>query len=413
MLAWAQSADRIVAVVNNDPITASDVELRVKRVTEQARGGSLPPAPQLRAVVLERLIGERAQLQAAEQLGIKVSEADVDAAVLDVAQRNGLDRDGLHKQLVGQGLDIGRFRDELRRELLLQRARERFGRVREDVTSAEIDAYLAEQGRRADPGLAVVNLAYLVVAIPESATPAEVDAARAEATRLADAARQGADFAELARKHSSAPNAANGGELGPRTLDRLPELFVKAIEGQPAGSVLGPLRSPAGFHVLKLLDRRSAGMPNAVVQQTHARHILIRPDSPRDEPTVLARLNLLRSDIMSGKTRFEDAARSASQDSSAAQGGDLGWAVPGQFVPEFEQAMNRLAPGAVSEPVVSRFGVHLIQVLERRQVALSEAQQREQVRALLREQKSAEAYADWAREARARAYVDIRADDAR
>jgi peptidyl-prolyl cis-trans isomerase SurA len=246
------------------------------------------------------------------------------------------------------------------------------------------------------------------VLVPESATPEQVKALEARATRAADRARKGEDFGALAREYSDAPERENGGQFGMRPADRLPELFVTSTRALNAGEIAGPLRSPAGFHVLKLVEKRQAGLPDVNVTQTRARHILLRPGPQLSQSDAVARLVQYREQISAGRASFEALAREHSQDGSAREGGDLGWASPGQFVPEFEEAMNGLRPGEVSFPLVSRFGVHLIQVQERRQMRLNEREQREIVRGLLREKKADEALRNWAQDLRSRAYVEFR-----
>jgi peptidyl-prolyl cis-trans isomerase SurA len=255
--------------------------------------------------------------------------------------------------------------------------------------------------------MADVNIAHILLALPESATPAQVAAAQAKAQQIIERVRAGEDFSKLARELSQAPDAAEGGVFGLRPVDRYPQLFVDAVQNLQPGAMT-TVRSGAGLHVLRLIEKRSAGGPATSVSQTRARHILLRPTATLSEAAAIAKLAELRQKIVSGQISFEAAAKEFSQDSSAAQGGDLGWAVPGQFVPEFEGAMEKLQPGDISPPLVSRFGVHLIQVQERRTTALSAREQREAVRALLREKKYDEAYLSWSRELRARAYVDMR-----
>jgi peptidyl-prolyl cis-trans isomerase SurA len=235
-----------------------------------------------------------------------------------------------------------------------------------------------------------------------------VQALQAKAQQVADRARAGADFADLAREFSDAPERTNGGRFGARSADRLPDLFVQATRALPTGGIAGPLRSPAGFHVLRVNDKGQAGLPPASVVQTRARHILLRTGPQLTEAQAVARLEQYRSDIQAGRASFEELARQHSQDGSASAGGDLGWSAPGQFVPEFEQVMNRLRPGDVSPPLVSRFGVHLIRVDQRRDVEISQREQREQIRAMLRERKAEEALELWGEDIRGRAFVEYR-----
>ncbi len=246
------------------------------------------------------------------------------------------------------------------------------------------------------------------MAVPENASQEQLASLQARAQLAAERARSGTDFAALVREFSNAPGGSTDGQMGLRTLDRYPELFVNATQNLAVGAVAGPLRSGAGFHVLKVLEKKRAGAPGATVAETRARHILLRTGPQLSEATAVARLSDLRQRITAGQADFAALARESSQDGSAREGGDLGWAGPGQFVPEFEERMNSLAPGQIGEPLVSRFGVHLIQVLERRTTQLSPREQREAVRAVLREKKYEDAYAAWAQEVRGRAYVEYR-----
>lgn len=276
------------------------------------------------------------------------------------------------------------------------------------VTDADIDDFIREQRGNSDVASLELNLAHVLVAVPEGATPERIQELQARAQGVAERARAGADFAQLARDFSDAPERTNGGLFGMRPATRLPSLFVDATRALAAGGVAGPLRSPAGFHVLKVIEKKQAGMPDAIVTQTRARHILLRTGPQLSQADAVARLAAFRQQIASGQASFEALAREHSQDGSASQGGDLGWAGPGMFVPEFEQAMNALRPGEVSAPLVSRFGVHLIRVDERRQATLTQREQRDMVRGLAREKKLEDALRVWTQDTRSRAYVEYR-----
>ncbi len=400
----ALSADHVVALVNSEPITNHEVLARLARLQPPA-GAQLPPRAELLTQVMERLILERAMLQAAAEQGLRIDDAALAQAEENIARQNSLNVEQLRARLKATGQDADSFRAELRNEMLLQRLREREIDNRIRIGEPEIDAYLNE---RQSPELAEINLAQLLVRVPEGADDAAVEGLRQRAEQLAQRARAGADFAALVRESSDAADKARGGELGLRGIDRYPALFVDAARSLLPGQVADVVRSGAGFHVLKLLDKRSGGLPEAVVTQTRVRHILLRPGTQLSQEAAVARLKEMRQRIGAGSARFEELARQHSQDGSAAAGGDLGWAKPGMFVPEFEQVMNQLAPGQLSEPLVSRFGVHLIQVQERRQVPVSARELREWVRNLLREQKAEQTYETWARELRGRAYIEYR-----
>lgn len=407
--ASARTADFIVALVNSEPITNHEVRQRLRRIEQQfaQQGRALPPSDQLLPLVLEQLINERAQIQHAGDTGIRVDEASLLDAERSIAAQNQLSVDAFRERLAAGGIDRNQLRNDLRNQILLQRVRDREVDSRVKITEADIDGYIAEQTGGAAANL-VLDLSHVLVLVPEDAAPAQVQALQARAQQVADRARGGADFAELAREFSDAPERSNGGRFGARTADRLPDLFVQATRALPAGAVAGPLRSPAGFHVLRINDKGQAGLPPATAVQTRSRHILLRTGAQLSEAQALARLEQFRSDILAGRARFEDLARQHSQDGSASAGGDLGWAAAGQFVPEFEEVMNRLRPGEMAPPVVSRFGVHLIRVDERREVEISQREQREQIRALLRERKAEEALELWGEDIRGRAFVEFR-----
>lgn len=403
------TADFIVALVNSEPVTNNEVRQRLLRVEQQytQRGVALPPREVLAPQVLEQLVTERAQLQRAAELGIRVDEAALAQAEMTIAAQNQLDLEEFRRRVAADGMDINRFRNELRNQLLLQRLQEREIEASVTVTEADIDDFLREQNS-GDLGKLELSLAHVLILVPEDASPARVAELQARAQMVADRARAGGDFAALAREFSGAAERVNGGAFGWRTADRLPSLFVDATRALPAGGIAGPLRSAAGFHVLKVLEKRQGGLPDASLIQTRSRHILLRPSAQLSQADAVARLNQYREQIASGKATFEELAKEHSQDGSARSGGDLGWVSPGQFVPEFEQAMNGLRPGEMSQPLVSRFGVHLIRVEERRQAALSQRDQREMARGLVRERKAGDALRNWIQDVRGRAFVEYR-----
>ena len=403
-----RSGDYIVAIVNQELVTAVEVARRVERAQEEAArtGARLPADEELKRQVVEALIEERVILTHARENGGKVDDTELDRAVQTVAAQNQLSVEQLRERLAAEGIDLVRFRANLRDQLLVERTRERDVYQRIRLTDSEIEDFLERQ-RRAAIADAPVNLAQILVSVPEGASEAVV----AERRRLAEAAlarvRAGEAFAVVARQVSEDGQRERGGEIGPRPASRLPDLFVEATRSLKVGDVTtAPVRSGAGFHVLKVLSRGDG--TGAQVTQTRARHILLRTSNRLTAEAAQARLTGYRRQIESGARSFEDMAREFSEDGSAAQGGDLGWAAPGTMVPEFEEAMNALPPGGLSLPVVSRFGVHLIQVLERREVAVDPRQLREQARNALREQRFDDAYADWARDLRGRAYVEMR-----
>ena len=407
-----RQADYIVAVVNSEPVTNHEVTVRVERIAAQIQrqGAALPPRAVLVREVLERTILEKAQLQAAQELGITVDALALEQSEQTVARQNGISMAELHQRLQADGISPERFREELRTQLTLQRLREREVDSRTRVTELEIDQYLQTQQTPDSPASAAnigLELGHVLVPVPENASPAEAAALQARAQSVADQARAGGDFAALAREHSASPESAQGGSLGLRSADRYPALFTEATLALPVGGVAGPLRSGAGFHILKVLNKAQADS-SAMVVQNHARHILLTPSAKLTETAAAQRLADYRQRILAGQADFAELAREFSQDGSAKQGGDLGWATPGRYVPEFEAVLAQLQPGDISEPLVSRFGVHLVQLLERRQVQLSQREQRDMVRDTVREKKIEDAYEAWLKELRSRAYVEYR-----
>ncbi len=405
-----RSADFIVAVVNSEPITNNEVRSRMVRIEQQMsqRGGVMPSRQELTAQVLERLISERAQVQLARENGIKIEESALSAAVNNIARQNQISMDELRRRLEADGIGFNQFRESLREELLLTRVREREVEQRVVITESELDRFIQEQQDNPDATAFEINLSQILISVPENASAAQLQGLQVRAERAAQRVRAGEDFGKVARETSEAADSANGGQMGLRSPDRYPSLFVEATQALSVGAVTGPIRSGAGFHVLKLVEKKQAGLPSYTVTQSRARHILLRVSPQMSESAAREKLVALRKAIASGQIDFAAAARENSQDGSGKDGGDLGWANPGQYVPEFEDVLNSLALGQVSEPLVSRFGVHLIQLQERRQNTLSAREQRELARGSLREKKTEEAFVTWAQDVRARAYVEMR-----
>ncbi|CAN7698855.1 peptidylprolyl isomerase [Variovorax sp. LjRoot290] len=403
-----RSAEYIVALVNSEPITNTEVQTRVERILKENAEAQRVPRAELTRLVLERLIAERAQLQQAKEAGIKVDELAIDQAEQTVARQNQMSLVELRSRVAAEGISPQTFRNDLRDQLLLTRLRDREVEAKVKVSDIEVDQFIRDQRTSPNAATQNINIAQVLVAVPESASDAQVASLQQRAQGVAQRARAGEDFAKLAQEFSDSPDRAVGGALGMRSADRYPSLFVDATQSTAVNGIAGPIRSGAGFHVLKVLAKSQPGAADAVVTQTQVRHILLRSDAKRSTAQAVAQLAEFKERIQKGTGDFAGLARDNSQDASAKEGGDLGWSRPGQFVPEFEEAMNRLAPGQVSDPVVSRFGVHLIQVVARRDAKLSQAEQREAARAVLREKKVEEAFETWAQEIRARAYVEYR-----
>ncbi len=407
-----READFIVAVVNTEPLTNHEVRARMARAQRQLaeRSMSAPPSDQLRKEMLERLIAERAQLQYAREIGLKVDEAALAQAELAIARQNQLDSiEELHRRVQQEGLTVAEFRADVRNQVLLARLREREIEPKLKVTDAEVEAYIREQ-TGARTGTVDLNLAMILVAVPEDSNAADTARLQARAAEVVRRARAGEDFAQLALEFSDANNRGrDGGVLGLRAADRYPELFVQSTERVRVGEIAGPVKSAAGFHVLKVLERKqNKELPEVRIPQTRARHILLRVGPTQGEQVARDRAADFKRRIQAGQASFEELARQYSQDDSAQDGGDLGWANPGQFTPEFERAMNSLDVRQVSDPVVTRFGVHLIRVDDRREQVLTDAEQRLLARNMLRERKAQEAFETWAQEVRGRAYVEYR-----
>jgi peptidyl-prolyl cis-trans isomerase SurA len=403
-----RNGDYIVAVVNQELVTAGEVDQRVQRAIQMgARSGTrVPPIDELRRLALDSLIEDRVIVTHARDSGLKIDDPEIDRAVQSVAAQNQLTLEQLRERLRIDGVDYARFRANLRDQMMVERVREREVYQRIRITDAEVDAVIEEQ-RRATKAEAELNIAQILVTVPDGADEATVAARRARAEAALARVRGGEAFDAVARELSEDGNRQNGGEIGLRPVSRLPDLFVEGVRTLGSGQISPTLlRSGAGFHVLKVIERRE---PSAMrVTQTRARHILLRT-SPQVTPEVAARrLAEYRRQIESGARTFEEVARQHSEDGSAAGGGDLGWFNPGAMVPEFEEAMNRLPAGGLSPPVASRFGVHLIQVMDRREVAVDLKQLRDQARGVLRERKFEEAYTEWAKDLRNRAYVEMR-----
>lgn len=411
-----QMADAIIAVVNQKVITRHELMQRARRVAEsmQADGVGMPPAAEFHRQVLESMIMERAQLQRAEELGIRADDATVDRAIANIAMRNSITPEQLRQRLEQDGLDFANYREELRKEVMLQRLREREVENRLTVADSEIDNYLAAE-KKAIQGAQELNVAHILVRIPENASAADIAQRKERAEKIVAELKAGADFARTAATYSDSPDALAGGDLGWRGAERLPQLFFDAVRTLKDGEVSQVVRSANGFHILKLSGRRAAETVDAIstasVQQTRARHILIKVNQVVTANEARRKLVDLKQRLDNGAATFEELAKSFSNDLSASRGGDLGWIYPGDTVPQFERAMDELQPGQVSEPIESPFGYHLIQVLERKEDSASDERQRRLVQQIILQRKSEEATNDWLRQLRDSTYVEYRFDE--
>ncbi|WP_291992183.1 peptidylprolyl isomerase [Candidatus Accumulibacter sp. ACC003] len=404
------AADRIVAVVNDEVITLYELRSRLDSALAQLQrqGTTLPPRAVLENQMLERLVTDKVQLQFAREIGLRVDDAQLDQALQRIAANNKLTLPQFRAALEKDGIAFASFREEIRSEMTIARLREREVDSRIFISEGEIDNYLAGAAGQGDAG-EEYQVAHILLRAPESASPEQIQQLRAKTDQVVDRLRKGEDFAQLAAAYSDAPDGLKGGDLGWRSLPRMPAMFAEVVVTLKVGEVSPVLRSSNGFHLVKLLGKRGGGALPAV-QQTHARHILIKVNELVSESEARHTLEGLRERIKYGE-KFAELARLFSQDGSASKGGDLGWIYPGDTVPEFERAMNLLAPGEVSQPVQSPFGFHLIEVLERRVQDVSNERQRSAARQTLRDRKRDEAYQDWLRQTRDRAYVELRLEE--
>jgi len=402
--------DRVVAVVNDEVITSLELDRELRNATEQLRrqGTALPTRGVLEKQLLERLITKRALLQYTRQTGLRVSDADLDRAVDKIAEDNKLTPTTLRETLEHDGIPFTRFRENVRSEMLLARLREREVDSRVVVSDAEIQSFLRGQESQIDK-VDEYSLAHILVAVPEQATPEQVSARRKRADTALAQVRQGADFRQVAATFSDAPDAFEGGAMGWRPAARLPSIFLQAAKTLKVGQSSDILRSPAGFHIIKLVEKRGLDTP-VIVTQTHARHILVRLNEVVAENDAKNRLSDLKDRIEHG-TDFGELARLHSDDPSAARGGDLGWITPGDVVPEFEHAMDALKPVQVSDPFKSPFGWHIVQVLERREQDMSKDRQKLAARQAIRQRKSEEQWQEWVRQQRDKTYVEYRLEE--
>ena len=399
--------DHIIAVVNDDVITRHDLDERYARAVQQlqSRKIPLPPRNVLEKQILERMINDRIELQFADQSGIRVDDPTLDRAIDRIAAQNQLSPAQFREAVAKEGIPYDKFRDDIRNEIILTHLREREVDNKINVTEAEVDAYLNAQAKQG--GDDEYNTAHILISIPENATTEQIQIAHAKAEEALNKIRAGADFAQISASYSNTPNALEGGAMGWRRLAQIPALFSRVLIALKPGETSDLLRSNSGFHIIKLIDKRSADK-TTIINQTHARHILIKTSEVISAADAKSRLEQIRSQIENGSAKFEDMARQYSNDASAAKGGDLGWLSPGETVPEFEHAMDALKPGEISEPVQSPFGFHLIQVLERRQEDVTKERQRVLARQAIRQRKIEEAQEEWLRQLRDGAFVEYR-----
>ena len=401
--------DRIVAIVDQVVITENELADRIKSVTAQLekQGTELPPPAILEKQILERMITDSLQLQFASQTGLRVDDNQLDKTIERIAGQNKMDIPTFKKALLEDGIQYRKFREDIRNEITLARLREREVDNRINITESEIDSFIAMQA--ASNSSDEFEISHILVRAGEDTAPEDLKKLRAKAEDALTQLQAGKDFAKISASFSDAPNALEGGSLGWKNGSQIPALFLEALKPLKAGEVSGILRSPNGFHILKVTNRRGGTSP-LVVGQTHVRHILIKFSEVVSEKDAMTRMADIKERLDHGD-KFQDLARQYSDDGSAKSGGDLGWVNPGDTVPEFEKTMNALAPGEISNVIKTQFGLHVMQVLERRNQDMSKEAARIKARQEIRARKSDEAFQDWVRELRDRAFVELRLED--
>ncbi len=402
--------DRVIAVVNDEALTQWELDEQKRAVLAQMKASNVrpPAADALETQVLERLIVERALLQHAKESGVRVDDQMVERTILRIAQENKLTPEELRRALDREKIPYAKYREDIRREVTIQRLREREVNSRVQVSEAEVDNYLATVAAQAG-GEAEYKLSHILIVVPEQATPDQINARRKRADEALTQVKSGKEFSQVAAAFSDAPDAVQGGDLGWRTPARLPGAFVEAVKGLKNGEVSPVLRSPGGLHIIKLFDSRSLNAPT-VVEQTKVRHILLKVNETTSETEAKAKIERIKDRIDSGAT-FADQAKVNSDDGSSVKGGDLGWVNPGDTVPEFEKAMSSLQPGQVSGAVRSPFGWHLILVEERRTQDVTLERRRDVARNAIRQRKADEQFQEFLRQLRDKAYVEYKIDD--
>lgn len=406
----SEEIDRVVAVVNDDVIVRSELDARLPRVRQEmrARGLPIPPEPKLERLVLDRLILERLQLELADRLGIRVRDEQLNRGISDIAKRNRLDLRTFRAILERDGVDFARFRERIRHELIIARLRQQQIRNRIRVRESEIARYL-ETEKAASTRISAYHLSHVLVPLPVDPPDSLVGARRALANSLAEALRNGESIAQIIRDNAAKGKNLTGGDLGWRTPGKLPSVFAEVVPSMKKGEVSDSIRSPSGFHVVKVLDVKRA--QKTIVRQTHVQHILLRPGELLSENDAKARLAQLRERIVQGED-FGQLARATSDDrASAAKDGDLGWVNPGDLVPEFQQIMDSLQPGEVSKPFRTRFGWHIMRVLGRREHDSTAAVRRNKAREAIRARRMKEELEAWLAQLRDEAYVEYHLEE--
>ncbi len=402
--------DRIVAIVDQTVVTEQELESRITTVTAQFKkqGTELPPEDILRKQILERLITDTLQIQYAAQTGLKVDDNQLDKTIERIAEQNQMTLTEFSEALAKDGVSMRKFRSDIRNEITIARLREREVDGRVNVSESEIDNFLTSQAAN-NENQDEFEISHILIRTPEEGATEDVQKAKAKVDSAVNELNTGKSFAKVSASFSDAPNALEGGNLGWKSGAQMPALFLDALKTMQIGDISPPLRSPNGFHVLKLTNKRGGNSP-LVIQQTHSRHILIKLSEIMSEKEGKQKMDNIKERLDNGE-KFEVLARQYSEDSTASNGGDLGWVNPGDTVPQFEKAMNELKDNQISQPIRTQFGWHIIQVIERRSQDMSKEAARLKARQEIRAKKADEAYQDWIRELRDRAFVELRLED--
>lgn len=402
--------DRIVAIVDQTVITEQELDNRMRTLVTQLnkQGTELPPENILRKQILERLISDTLQLQYAAQTGLKVDDNQLDKTIERIAEQNKMTLAQFSDALSNDGISMQKFRADIRNEITIARLREREIESRVNVSESEIDNFLTTQAS-SNENQDEFEISHILIRTAEESSTEDVQKAKAKTDEAFKALQDGTSFAKISASYSDAPNALEGGSLGWKTSAQVPTLFLDALKTMQPGNVSAPLRSPNGFHILKLTNKRGGSSP-LVIEQTHARHILIKLSEVVSEKEAKLKMDNIKERLDNGES-FEVLARQYSEDGTASNGGDLNWVNPGDTVPAFEKAMNELNDKQISQPIRSPFGWHIIQVLERRKQDMSKEAARMKARQEIRNRKADEAYQDWILELRDRAFVEIKLED--
>jgi peptidyl-prolyl cis-trans isomerase SurA len=410
----AKVIDSVYVIVNDEVITRREVDNRVNEITARLKSQSaqLPDPEDLRRQVVEAMITERAQLQLGKEYGVRVSDTELDRAIGRIAESQKMSVQDMRNQMEKEGMTFAQFREQIRNEIIMQRLVDHEVDSKIQVSDAEIDTYMAAE-KAAAADRVELDLAQILVRIPENASPEQIAARKARADEVARQLRTGADFAKMAATYSDSPDALQGGAVGWRDPNRLPPVFAAELAKLKPGQVTPVVRTNVGFHILKLINQRKPEaqqqqQEEAVVQQTHARHIMLKVTPTQTEADDRKKLLDLKAKIEGKQATFEDLARQNSQDTYAAKGGDMGWVESGDVPAELETVIKSLKPGEISDPVKTPFGMHIVQVVERKSQDTSKEKERATARQVLTERKRQEAMEDWARQVRDRAYVEFR-----